>query len=231
MEADVIGRVKEQIGWDGIRKLGQMWGENESSVQAAMSAALPAVLGGLVQKVSSPSGATVVSSLVADKSMPNDIGASVSDASAVNELVHKGKPLIETILGSQCSDITDMVAKYGGVKSKTADSLLGLSAPLMLSTIRNELGSVGLSTQRLSEFVNRQTSHVRSSMPPGAVSVLGALGLDAAIKTAYMDQGPDKPTSWRTYMPLVAILLLGALFYGITYLVDKMHDREDRQQQ
>ncbi|MEY4934744.1 MAG: hypothetical protein RIS64_1103 [Bacteroidota bacterium] len=193
MGINVLELLKGQMGNMVVEKAAQYLGEDAGAAGKAMSAILPSVLGGVMNQATNISGATNLLNMLSngghDGSIFSNLGSLLGGGSATQGLVNAGSGIVKGLFGDKVGSIVDFIAKYAGVKSSSASSLLGMAAPLVMGMIGKQ--SAGLGASGLMKLLGGQSDFIKSALPAGMGSVLGLAGLgnlgsmaDAAINTA-----------------------------------------------
>jgi OmpA-OmpF porin, OOP family len=193
MGINVLELLKGQMGNMVVEKAAQYLGEDAGAAGKAMSAILPSVLGGVMNQATNISGATNLLNMLSngghDGSIFSNLGSLLSGGSATQGLVNAGSGIIKGLFGDKVGSIVDFIAKFAGVKSSSASSLLGMAAPLVMGMIGKQ--SAGLGASGLMKLLGGQSDFIKAALPAGMGSILGLAGLgnlggvaDAAVNTA-----------------------------------------------
>ena len=76
MAINLLDMLKSQIGNEIISKASSLLGESENNTRSAMGAALPSILGGLIQKGTTESGASGIMDLLSSGNFSSESLAS-----------------------------------------------------------------------------------------------------------------------------------------------------------
>jgi OmpA-OmpF porin, OOP family len=193
MGINVLDLLKGQMGNMVVEKAAQYLGEDAGAAGKAMSAILPSVLGGVMNQATNISGATNLLNMLSngghDGGIFGNLGSLLGGGSATQGLVNAGSGIIKGLFGDKVGAIVDFVAKYAGIKSSSASSLLGMAAPMVMGMIGKQ--SAGLGASGLMKLLGGQSDFVKAALPAGMGGVLGLAGLgnlggmvDGAMKTA-----------------------------------------------
>jgi len=175
----LIDAVRNHFTPDVVHRASSLVGEPESSTRSALNAAVPSVLSGLVNTVSSREGADSVSALIRGGgygAVTESASSLFSGGSATNNMMGAGQQLLGKIFGSKSSSVADLVAKSSGVSSASATKLLSLAAPLTLGV----LGKVSPAHDSAS-LVNtllHGRSEILAAAPAGLSQALGTGSTD-----------------------------------------------------
>ena len=175
----LIDAVRSHFTPDVVQKASSLVGEPESSTRSALNAAVPSVLSGLVNTVSSRDGANSVSALIRNSGYDAVAGSAsslFSGGSATNNMMGAGQQLLGKIFGSKSASVADVVAKSSGVSSASATKLLSLAAPLTLGVLGK--ASPGQDSASLVNTLLHGRSEILAAAPAGLSQALGAGSTD-----------------------------------------------------
>ncbi len=216
MSINLLDLVKDQVTGQLAKQASSFLGESESSVTSALGSMMPALLGSVIQKSSSPTGAQGLMDMIGklDLDSLGDIaGLFGGGASNVNGLLNSGGGIIESLLGSKSNGVIDLISNLSGMKSGSTSSLLKLAAPFLMGMIGKQVKGKGLSF--LTEMLMGQKSAVNAALPAGLGSLLnfadfgGAPKLNTNINTTTSTGGGN---NWMKYL-LPALLALGLIYW------------------
>lgn len=189
--ANLIDLAKGYLTSAAVGRLSSVLGEDQSNTQKALDGSLPAVLGGLIQRSNDTNGTDSLLDLIRSNAgtVPTTGTAASTSGNWLenigdlfdgnpnnnNNLMSMGTGLLSSIFGNNTSGIANAISSYGGVKSSSASSILGLAASVLMSVLSRRVQSDGLNGAGLSSLLNDQKDHVRSAMPSGLGSLLAGL--------------------------------------------------------
>ncbi len=174
MSINILDLVKDQVTGVLASQASSFLGESESGVTKALGGLMPAILGGVVEKASSPGGAQGIMDMIGglDLGKLGDIaGIFGGGASEVNNVMNSGGGILESLLGSKTSGIIDLVSGMAGLKKNSTGSLLKLAAPFLMSIIGKQAAGKGMDF--LSDLIMGQKDSVAKAMPAGMGNLLG----------------------------------------------------------
>jgi hypothetical protein len=153
-------------------------GESPASTQSAMAALVPAVLGTLAQKGSTPEGAGSLLGLINSPNVSADPTASVGalfagDGAGVSQLESGGQGLVNALLGDKAASLANALGSMSGMKASSAANLLAMVVPLILGFLRKWVGQQGLDASGLSSLLAGQGEHLKNALDPRLASALG----------------------------------------------------------
>ena len=241
MAINLMDLVKSAISSSGVAdQIGSAVGLEKSKTNSAIEAAIPVLLGGLMKKASTPSGATELSNFFkkqdAEPSSLDNLGSLVSGG-ASSKLLGMGSSLLPMLLGSSQASIVSVLMKLLGIGDKGVLGLLGSLAPIVMSVVGKQAKSAGgFDPGVLTNLLGGQNNFLSSALPNELKGVMGLADLgrqasetvtNAARNTTretttrekgYVAPAPaapaSNPLSWL--LPLLALAALG--FLGYTFM-------------
>jgi len=241
MAINLMDLVKSAISSSGVAdQIGSAVGLEKSKTNSAIEAAIPVLLGGLMKKASTPSGATELSNFFkkqdAEPSILDNLGSLVSGG-ASSKLLGMGSSLLPMLLGSSQASIVSVLMKLLGIGDKGVLGLLGSLAPIVMGVVGKQAKSAGgFDPGVLTNLLGGQNNFLSSALPNELKGVMGLADLgkqasetvtNAARNTTretttrekgYVAPAPAAPASnplgWL--LPLLALAALG--FLGYTFM-------------
>ena len=246
MAINLMDLVKSAISSSGVAdQIGSAVGLEKSKTNSAIDAAIPVLLGGLMKKASTPSGASELSNFFkkqdAEPSILDNLGSLVSGG-ATSKLLGMGSSLLPMLLGSSQASIVSVLMKLLGIGDKGVLGLLGSLAPIVMSVVGRQAKSAGgFEPGVLTNLLGGQNNFLSSALPNELKGVMGLADLgrqtnetvtNAARNTTretttrenttrekgYVAPAPAAPAS-NPLSWLLPLLALGALgFLGYTFM-------------
>ena len=241
MAINLMDLVKTAISSSGVAdQIGSAVGLEKSKTNSAIEAAIPVLLGGLMKKASTPSGASELSNIFkkqdAEPSILDNLGSLVSGG-ASSKLLGMGSSLLPMLLGSSQASIVSVLMKLLGIGDKGVLGLLGSLAPIVMGVVGKQAKSAGgFDPGVLTNLLGGQNNFLSSALPNELKGVMGLADLgrqasetvtNAARNTTretttrekgYVAPAPAAPASsplgWL--LPLLALAALG--FLGYTFM-------------
>jgi outer membrane protein OmpA-like peptidoglycan-associated protein len=227
MDVNLLDMLKKVLGSDFGRLVSQYLGEPEGATQSSIDALLPAVLGGVAQKGSTPEGASSLLSMLKGLDIDTGLLDNVSGlfsggAAGADSLVNTGMSLVKSLFGEKSDSLANALASTGGIKSGSASKLLALVVPLVLGFLKRFIGEKGLDASSLASLLAGQGDYLKGALDSRLTSALGfsspsaflggpaqpAAARPAAAYTA--EPLPAKKKSWLPWL-LAGLGLLAAL--------------------
>ncbi|MFM8188883.1 MAG: DUF937 domain-containing protein [Pirellula sp.] len=236
MAINLMDLVKTAINTSGVAdQIGSAVGLEKSKTNSAIEAAIPVLLGGLMKKASTPSGASELSNIFkkqdAEPSILDNLGSLVSGGSS-SKLLGMGTSLLPMLLGSSQASIVSVLMKLLGLGDKSVLGLLGSLAPIVMGVVGKQAKSAGgFDPGVLTNLLGSQGSSLNALLPNELKGVMGLADLGKAAsetvsnaartathtatqtaqRTAAQAAPASNPLGWL--LPLLALGALGALAY------------------
>jgi len=240
MSINLLKLLQDQMGSAVVDQASKFLGESSSNTSAGLSALLPSLLGGLMSKGSTESGASGIMDMITkgnyDGSILDNLGNVFSGGSSTSNFMNAGSLLTSSLFGgSKLGSVLDVVTKATGMRRSSSSSLMNLLAPIVMGLIGKQVKKGGLNASGLMNMLMGQKDHVAAALPAGMGSVLGFADLNGGVtekvtaatsRTATAARDTVKETanvvgetaktgaSWiRWALPLVLLAGLGAWLF------------------
>lgn len=161
MSFNIVDAIQAHVSPDELQKVSTAIGEPSAKTRSAMSTGVLGIVGSLIHRGSSPSGAAGILKVL---KYPSSGGA---------------QNLAAAFLGDRAGGITEVVAKTSGMSSSSAHRVMAALLPLAAGVLGKEVTSRGLSAEGLSDLFRSQKEKFYAI--PGASMIAGAIGMPAAI--------------------------------------------------
>ena len=188
---NLLELANSYISHDVVEQVSTMLGENPQHTQAAINAALPTVLGGLIQKSTEPGGPGGIMDMVAQVMVPNRAAGEVitpdggvfsqlgsmfnGNSTHMSSFLAMGSGLITNLFGEKTDGIAHALAAHSGIKQTSAASLMSLAGPVVLGVLGKRLAADGEGVSGLGGLLKGQASNVEAAMPSGLGPLLGVM--------------------------------------------------------
>jgi len=186
MAINLLEMLSSQLGGSQYSQIGKFLGADESVTKKAMGAALPTILGSLINNGSSSSGAAGIMNMLNkgnfDGSMLDNLGGLFGGGNATSSLMNSGSSVLNSLLGNKLGGVVDMISSFTGMKKNNSSSLMSMAAPLVMSMLGRYVKNKALDASGLSSFLGTQKKHVASALPAGMGNILGFDAGNAANK-------------------------------------------------
>jgi outer membrane protein OmpA-like peptidoglycan-associated protein len=212
MAVNLVELVKGYLTPDILQKAGSFVGESEPATQKAMNGIVPTVIAALANQASTTSGAEKLSQMLDagkyDGTALNNLGSLFSGGETTQKAITQGKDILSLLLGNKTEGLIDQIARFAGIRTGSASSLMALAVPLIMSVLGRQRSTIGQSPSALAALLGEQKSFLSGLLPTGIASFLGWTGYETARPretTAYVEPKRETP-SW-----LVPLLVLGGI--------------------
>ncbi|WP_289046201.1 OmpA family protein [uncultured Olleya sp.] len=174
MATNLLNLFKDQLSDNVLDKVSSLvGGEQKDTIQKGLMAAAPALLGGMMDKASSPEGAKSIFSMLGDGSTVNNLAGTLNTGGEQSEgFLNKGLDFVKNILGEKASGVIDLVSSVSGMGKESSSSILNVAG----SVLGGVLGKQKASGMDLGSFVgllSNQGSFLDKFAPAGLLSLLG----------------------------------------------------------
>ena len=176
MAINLLEMVTGSLGQGVIGQIGGLLGESEENTGSAISAGLPAIIGGLMKQSSTGAGAQQVFDTASqfDGGVLDNIGSAIGGGNHTS-MIETGSKMLGSILGGGQGGIVSSIAKMAGIGQGAAGSLLGLLAPIVMSALSKVGKSDNLDASGMASMLASQKDHLAAAAPKGIDLGLGDL--------------------------------------------------------
>jgi OmpA-OmpF porin, OOP family len=216
---NLLDLVKSQLtGGNTLSAISGLLGESPAATTAGIGAALPTLLGSVIQSGSTSNGANTLLSLLKDGghdgSIMDNLGAMLGGGSATNGLLSAGSGILKTLLGDKMGAIAGLIGQVSGLKGGSVSSLLSLVAPVLMGGIGKQVTSQGLGASGLMNLLSSQSDFVKAALPAGMGSLLGFANTPNLGNVPNVNTNIDTNTGGFNFWPWLigAALVLGGLY-------------------
>ena len=153
--------------------------EPESATRAALNTSVPSVLAGLTHLSSTSEGVSKLGNLMRDGAfapVADNASTLFGGGTPTTNMMSAGQQLLGSIFGENSSTVTDMLARNSGIRSSSASSLLGMTAPLVLGVIGKYASSQGLNASGIAGLLRGQKDSIFGALPSGLSQLIGLSG-------------------------------------------------------
>ena len=215
METNLVDILKAYVTPDVISKASAMLGESESGVYKGISAAIPSLLSGLVHKSNDSSTMESVMNLINENSSSS--GSILLNLPSLltgygnSTALASGSKFMALLFKNKQSDTTDIIARTSGLKESSAISLLGMTAPLLLSYFAKS----GMTIYSLRNMLTSQKENILSAAPLGLNLGFGSIkDPDFRGKIHEVKKTERSSAKWLTSLLLVGAGLFTLFFFS-----------------
>ena len=167
--------VKDAVSQQVMNKIGSMVGLDQSKSASAFETAAGSILGGLMNKASTPSGAEAVFGAVQkqDTGILDKLGDLLGGGAATDNFQKQGGGILDSVFGSGNQAAQKAVGSSLGLGSGMVGKLMSMAAPILMGVIGNYVKSKALNAVGLGSLLGQQKSYLGGLLPSGLTSNLG----------------------------------------------------------
>jgi outer membrane protein OmpA-like peptidoglycan-associated protein len=130
--------------------------------------AVPMFFASLIGKASTTAGAAGLLSLMRNSPLDLDRVSSGRDTAITDpNVLREGGAIAHSVLGDSFNSAANAISRHSGVGVNTAQSLLGLAAPMALGSIAKAAPANGFTPEGLMRFLQGQRDDVLAAAPQG----------------------------------------------------------------
>ena len=244
MPINLTSVVMQMLTPEVIAQIASFLGLDRAATQKAAGGAVPALLAGLSDLISTPAGASQLSKLLSQQKT-----GSVADLlrnASPQGLVETGSNMLSGLFGDRAvASMAQAVGQFAGTGTSGGKSLLGVLGPIVLGALGQHQRDTGLDANGLASLLRSQKDQILTAIPSGLADQLGAAGLIDRAKaglrngSAAASAGASRVASASTgagqtaYSTvtnaaarwpywLAALIVLGGLAW---YAIDRQHEQ------
>lgn len=167
MSLNIIDLIKGQLGPATITQAASQLGESESGISKAISAFLPAILGGLANNSNKPEVLDSITNASSSGLLGNLLGGSSNNSIIAT--------LLSSIFGDKISGVVNTVSSYAGVSNSSSASLLNMVTGAAIGSVGKYAEDNNLGASGISSLLEEQKGIATSLLPAGLS--LASLGM------------------------------------------------------
>lgn len=180
MSFNVLEILKDQVSGGLAKEAAGFLGGSEGGITKALGTAFPAILGSVLEKGSSDSGAGELMDMIKgqDTGFMDNIGSLFGGGGgALDSLMGSGGGMLNMLMGDKLGGVVDLVSKTSGLDSGITGKVFKMAAPFLMGIIGKQVMSNGLNVGGLMDMLGGQKDSVAAAMPSGMGNLLGLGGL------------------------------------------------------
>jgi hypothetical protein len=183
MTTNLVSAIARFLTPDVVSKIAAASGLQDSTIgQQAVSAAVPAILSGLVSLAGKPSGARKIANAIDDQLL--DPAGTISHITTSTNLAADGTRILSSLFGGNAPGaLASILGRFVGAGDGSMRTLMGLVMPVVMSVLGREQRAAGLDEYGLANMLAEQKNAIASAMPAGLKSALEDARPFASIAT------------------------------------------------
>jgi OmpA-OmpF porin, OOP family len=223
MAVNLVELAKGYLTPDIIQKAGSFVGESESATQKAMNGIVPTLIAAFANQASTTSGAEKLSRMLDagkyDGSALNNLASLFSGGETTQKTITQGKDILSSLLGNKTEGLIDQIARFAGIRTGSASSLLALAVPLIMNLLGRQRSTIGQSPSALASLLGEQKGFLSSLLPAGIGSLLGWTGYETARPRETTASVAPKRETEGWFVPL--LVLSGIVLAALAWLLSR----------
>ncbi len=173
---NLLDTLTQTVSPEILQGLSRCVGESDSAARTGVASLLPALLGGLASKATTPSGAGSVLSMLQGNQVDTGLIGTIGNllgSGQTGSLMQLGTSLLSGLVGSdKVSGLGSALASISNMKASSAGNLAAMVAPLVFAALKRVIGQNGLDAGGLASMLAKQADN------------LGGGKLDSRLTTA-----------------------------------------------
>lgn len=223
MAINLLDSVKDALAGQVADQIGSAIGLDKQQTASALKAVVPMMIGGMMKKASTPSGASELSKALqdTDTSILDNLGGLLGggEKSSGPDLMSMGAKLIPMLFGSNQGNIVSTLVKLLGVNEKSIGSLISLVLPIVMAVVGKQAKSAGgFDVGSLTNLLGGQKNFLAGAVPSELQGALGMVG-DLASSASRTAEAATSSNPLQWLLPLIAVAVLG--YIGYNFLTNK----------
>ena len=163
----ILDTLRAQLDPSTVQQIGNAIGADPAATSTAISAALPALLGGMSRNAANPQGAAALDQALDqhDGSILGNLGGLLGGGAAGGI----GGAILGHVLGSKQGPVTDGVSKASGLNAGQIAQLLAMLAPIVMGVLGRMKRQGGVDASRLPDVLQQSTQQATNDAPAGGM--------------------------------------------------------------
>lgn len=190
MSFNLVELVKDQISGQVLGQISNAVGENTEATKSVIDSAIPALLGGLMDKASSDEGASALFDTIKnqDDSILDNLSGVIGSKSK-DSLMEGGSDMLGSLFGGNAaSGLMGAISGATGASQGSAGSIMGMVAPMAMSTVKRYMAGGGeMDKAGLANMLMDQKDNIAGAMPSGLADQLGSSGFLSNVGNLFGD--------------------------------------------
>jgi hypothetical protein len=176
---NIVSMIMSMLTPALISRIAAGLGADNTLVGKAVTAALPAILAGLIGKAGTPDGLKSLTGALAqqDSGLLGNLGNILGGPQQAGLATSGGNLLGSLLGGGPAGALAGAIGKFSGLGEGPAKGLLGVLGPVVLGSVAQQQKTNNLDAAGLASMLMGQKSNIQAAMPQGFADLLGGSGL------------------------------------------------------
>ena len=185
MATNLIDLIKGYLTPEIVAGAASYVGESGQDTYKAISGLVPTTVAALGNMAATKTGAQQISQMLDsgkyDGSMLANLGNLFSGGATAQNVIGAGKGLLESLFGNSLGGVTDLIARFSGIRAESASSLMALVGPIIMHVLGRQRAAAGGGMSAMTNLLTDQRSSLTGLLPSGMASLLGWSGVTAGV--------------------------------------------------
>lgn len=190
MSFNLVELVKDQISGQVLGQISNAVGESTEATKSVVDSAIPALLGGLMDKASSDEGASALFDTIKnqDDSILDNLSGAIGNKGK-DSLMEGGSDMLGSLFGGNAaSGLMGAISGATGASQGSAGLIMGMVAPMAMSTVKRYMAGGGeMDKAGLASMLMDQKDNIAGAMPSGLADQLGSSGFLSNVGNLFGD--------------------------------------------
>jgi OOP family OmpA-OmpF porin len=196
MAVSLLETFQTHLTSDVLQQISAFIGEDPARTETAVQAAVPSLLAGLRERMSTTTGSERVMSLINQVGTRLDVATLLAgSAPPFADLATLGSGLLAAIFGGNLASINETLANIAGMPAESALSLLSLLTSIVLGVLGREVSEQHLAAADLASMLESQRDEINAFVP-------AALAMQMAASPTLLMDAPAPATATRVAQSL-----------------------------
>lgn len=199
MSVNLLSLFNDTISSELSAKAGKFLGESTANTDTALITILPAILGGLVHKGSSPEGASGLLEFMDKESIDGSLLEKsvefLDGGKNTHKLLDTGESYLDEIFEkkTQIKSIVSLLTSRASLGQSSSSSIFKMTAPFFLHLLASHVKKESLDANGLAKLLDEQKNHLKLAAPSGLLDKLGLASLTEGVKGAVQRSSTTPP--------------------------------------
>lgn len=226
----LLNQIKNSVSEITINNLSKLLEEDVNGTKQGLNLGITSFLASIIKFANTEKSAKSLLGILTDGGHTGDI---INNFESFSGNIEKAR-LLETIggnivshfLDTKGSNVSDKISELGGITKANANSLLNLSAPLVLGFLGRTVRENNFNANDIKSYLQSEGSEVSSALPMALSNVLNLPSFTKAKASPFkhnkavseLNKSEEKKKSfeWGLVVPWILLGLLGLLIYYFT---------------
>jgi OOP family OmpA-OmpF porin len=217
--ASILDSITGLINQPLVSQIAGRLGEPEANVQRGLQTSITAILAAIASKAEDGNlMRTVLDAAKRLASDPTSTAPAALDDTTAAGVSGEATSLVSSLFGGgTTAALSTAIAGASGLRSESASTLLGMSAPVVLSWLGQRARAEGWDAGGLGAWLARERATLTSALPSGLGALLGGISMpkvdlpNISIPSAASMPSMSRSRSW---LPAALALVIAVLLIG-----------------